>query len=176
MDQLADSILEEGDASDSDTSAMSIDLEDPMRDYLLSKRREEKALKKQKKAKSKGKHKDETPEERAVRKARRKAKKEKREKKLKSEGVRGVEALLKSIDQRPRSPAYDRGDQFSDQRSRAQHRRGSQERSRSPTDSGRYIRHRRQGRSRSPYSGDHAPRRSRTPEGDIERYSSSRRY
>ena len=144
-----------------------------MRDYLLAQRREEKALKKKKKAKSKGKHKDETPEERATRKARKRAKKEKREKKLKSEGVRGVEELLKTIDQRSRSPIYDR-DQFSDQRSRAQHHRRSQERSRSPSDRGRYTRHMRQGYSGSPYSDSHARRRSRTP--DVERYSSSRKY
>ncbi|KAF8622081.1 hypothetical protein AX15_007225 [Amanita polypyramis BW_CC] len=93
-------ILDEGDASDSsDSSAMSIDPEDPMRDYLLEKRKEEKALKK-KKAKSKGKHKDEALEERAARKARKKAKKEKKEKKLKSEGVRGIEELLKSLGER----------------------------------------------------------------------------
>src|ERR1700734_653231 len=68
-----------------------------MAEYLISKRKEDKALKKLKKSKpSKGKHKDETPEERRARKAR---KKEKKTKKLlgKSEGMRGVEDLLASL-------------------------------------------------------------------------------
>lgn len=185
-----------------------------MRDYLLEKRREEKALKKKKKAKSKGKHKDETPEERAARKARKKAKKAKKEQKLKSEGVRGVEELLKSLGQRhfgsttheersredgdrrlrsrERAPRdherrrsrsrdisaegrYRSGSPIADQRSRVQyHRRPGEQRDRSPYDSGRYVRDRRQGRSWSPNSDDQAMRRSRTPEGD--RYNSSRRY
>ncbi|CAA7258533.1 unnamed protein product [Cyclocybe aegerita] len=63
------------------SSGPDIDPEDPMRDYLIAKRKEEKALKKAKKSKSKGKHKDETPEERRARKAR---KKEKKEGKMKS--------------------------------------------------------------------------------------------
>ncbi|KAK7033610.1 hypothetical protein VNI00_012847 [Paramarasmius palmivorus] len=91
-------VIDEGEASD-DSSASSgpeIDPEDPMRDYLLEKRREEKAKKKSKKSKSKGKHKDETPEERRARKERKREKKAKKEKK-KSEGVKGVEALLASI-------------------------------------------------------------------------------
>ena len=91
-----------------------IDPEDPMRDYLLQKRREEKALKKPKKHKSKGKHKDETPEERKARKAR---KKEKKAKKVKSEGMRAVESLLSNLGRRDlgrstlsrsRSPGEDR--------------------------------------------------------------------
>ncbi|KAK2465982.1 hypothetical protein APHAL10511_001623 [Amanita phalloides] len=119
-------IRDEGDASDSsDTSAMSIDPEDPMRDYLLAKRREEKALKKKKKVKSKGKHKDETPEERAARKARKKERREKRDQKIKSEGVRGVEELLKSLDHR--QPGYARDD---DSRER-NHSLGNGKRSRS---------------------------------------------
>ncbi|KIL70344.1 hypothetical protein M378DRAFT_7215 [Amanita muscaria Koide BX008] len=101
-------IVDDADASEeSDESAISIDPEDPMRDYLLAKRREEKELKK-KKTKSKGKHKDETPEERAARKARKRAKKEKKMKKMKSEGMKGVEELLKSLDQRPVEPSHDK--------------------------------------------------------------------
>jgi len=86
-------------AAESDSSAStgaSIDPEDPMRDYLISQRREAKALKKAKKSKSKGKtkHKDETPDERRARKAK---KKERRSRKIKSEGLKGVEDLLKSL-------------------------------------------------------------------------------
>ena len=86
-------------AAESDSSAStgaSIDPEDPMRDYLIEQRREAKALKKAKKSKSKGKtkHKDETPEERRARKAK---KKERRSRKVKSEGLKGVEDLLKSL-------------------------------------------------------------------------------
>jgi len=92
-------------ASDSSaSSALSIDPEDPMRDYLISKRKEEKALKKAKKSKSKAKQKDETPEERRARKARRK---EKKARKLKSDGMKGVEELLNTLGgrdtRRPRS-------------------------------------------------------------------------
>lgn len=68
-----------------------------MRDYLLQKWREERAGKKAKKAKSKGKHKNETPEERRARKERKREKKARREV-PKSEGLKGVEALLKSLD------------------------------------------------------------------------------
>lgn len=82
------------DSDSSASSAASIDPEDPMRDYLIAKRTEEKALKKSKKSKSKGKHKDETPEERRARKAR---KKEKKAKKTKSAGVKGVESLLSTL-------------------------------------------------------------------------------
>ncbi|KAK1224508.1 RNA-binding protein Cwf29 [Marasmius sp. AFHP31] len=83
------------DSESSDSSGPEIDPEDPMRDYLLQKRREEKALKKSKKSKSKGKQKNETPEERRARKER---KREKKARKLKkSEGTKGVEALLESL-------------------------------------------------------------------------------
>ncbi|KAJ3854935.1 hypothetical protein EV368DRAFT_35808, partial [Lentinula lateritia] len=90
-------IIADGDpgSESSEDSGPEIDPEDPMRDYLLEKRREAKALKKAKKSKSKGKHKDETPEERRARKER---KKEKRKKKSeKSAGVLGVEKLLESF-------------------------------------------------------------------------------
>jgi RNA-binding motif X-linked protein 2 len=70
-----------------------------MHDYLLEKWREERATKKAKKSKSKGKHKDETPGERRERKERKKEKRARREA-HKSEGLKGVEALLKSLDQR----------------------------------------------------------------------------
>jgi RNA-binding motif X-linked protein 2 len=48
------------------SSAPSIDPDDPMRDYILQKRREEKRMEKRSK---KRKHPDETPEERRLRKA-----------------------------------------------------------------------------------------------------------
>lgn len=94
-------MIDDGGA-DSDSSASTgadIDPEDPMRDYLLQKRREEKALTKPKKHKSKGKHKDETPEERKARKAR------KKEKKVKSEGMRAVESLLSNLGRRDLGPS-----------------------------------------------------------------------
>ncbi|KAI6024471.1 hypothetical protein EDC04DRAFT_2899982 [Pisolithus marmoratus] len=77
------------------SSAFSIDPEDPMRDYLIEKHKEMKALEKSKKSK-KGKHKDETPDERHARKERKREKKLRKEQK-KSEGVKGVEELLKSL-------------------------------------------------------------------------------
>lgn len=61
------------DDDESVSSAASIDPEDPMRDYLLAKRREEKAKSKSKKSK---KHEGETPEERKVRKEKKRAKRE----------------------------------------------------------------------------------------------------
>jgi RNA-binding motif X-linked protein 2 len=67
-----------------------------MRDYLLQQWRVERAGKKAKKAKSKGKHKNETTEERRARKERRREKA--RGDVTKSEGLKGVEALLRSLD------------------------------------------------------------------------------
>jgi RNA-binding motif X-linked protein 2 len=91
-------IDDDGASESSASSGPSIDPEDPMREYLLAQRREQKALKasKPKKLKKpKSKHKDETPEERRARKER---KRERRANKAtKSEGVRGVEALLASL-------------------------------------------------------------------------------
>ncbi|KAJ3505574.1 hypothetical protein NLJ89_g7341 [Agrocybe chaxingu] len=90
----------EDNGAETDSSASSgpnIDPEDPMRDYLISKRKEEKAVKKAKKSKGKGKHKDETAEERRARKAR---KREKKERKMKSAGMKGVEELLNSLGRR----------------------------------------------------------------------------
>jgi len=149
------------DGAESDSSASSgppIDPEDPMAEYLISKRKEEKALKKKsKKSKSsKGKHKDETPEERQARKAR---KKERKAKKLtgKSEGIRGVEDLLASL-------GGGRG-RIDGRRER------SRSRSRTPA--------RRTGFSRSPVrDGDAHPRissRSRSPHG-YDRRELSRSY
>ncbi|KAF8897892.1 hypothetical protein BD779DRAFT_1796454 [Infundibulicybe gibba] len=91
-------IIDDDAASESSASSTaSIDPEDPMRDYLIAKRKEEKAMKKAKKDKSKGKHKDETPEER---RARRQRKKDKRARKMKSDGMKGVEDLLNSLGNR----------------------------------------------------------------------------
>jgi RNA-binding motif protein, X-linked 2 len=83
----------------SESTAPNIDPDDPMRDYLLKKWREERAKKKGKKSKTKGKHKDETIEERRARKERKKEKRARREA-VKSDGLKGVEALLNSLDER----------------------------------------------------------------------------
>jgi len=92
-------MIDDAGSESSASSAPNIDPDDPMRDYLLEKWREERAKKKGKKSKSKGKHKDETPEERRLRKERKKEKRARREA-SKSEGLKGVEALLRSLDQR----------------------------------------------------------------------------
>lgn len=151
----------------SEDSAPPIDPEDPMYEYLVAKRKEEKALKKPKKgkSKSKGKHKDETPEERRARKERKKLRKAMG----KSEVMRGVEELLNSLDgragngadrqygsrsplrglrSRSRSPRRARdGD---DRRPRnTPERRRSGSRTRSPVREGRSF-HGRDSRSRSP--------------------------
>jgi RNA-binding motif protein, X-linked 2 len=68
-----------------------------MFEYLVTKRKEEKALKKAKKIKSKSRHKNETPAERQARKEKKKEKKERRARKGKSEGMKGVEDLLNSL-------------------------------------------------------------------------------
>lgn len=91
------------DDAESDASVSSgpaIDPEDPMYEYLIAKRKEEKALKKVKKIKSKNRLKNETPAERQARKARKKKKKETRAQKGKSEGMKGVEDLLNSLGER----------------------------------------------------------------------------
>ncbi|TRM67823.1 hypothetical protein BD626DRAFT_424215 [Schizophyllum amplum] len=85
-------VIEDQASSSDESDAPKIDPEDPMYEYLMSKYREEKAAKKSKK-KSKHKRKDETPEERRARKELKKAKKAK----VKSQGMRGVEDLLKSL-------------------------------------------------------------------------------
>lgn len=79
----------------SESSGPEIDPEDPMYDYLVAKRKEEKALKKSKKPKSKRKHRDETPEERRARKERKRLRKAQGGK---SAGVKGVEELLNALD------------------------------------------------------------------------------
>jgi RNA-binding motif X-linked protein 2 len=60
------------------SSGPDLDPEDPMYEYLVSKRKEEKMLKKAKKSKSSSKRKDETPDERRARKEKKRAKKEKK--------------------------------------------------------------------------------------------------
>jgi RNA-binding motif protein, X-linked 2 len=138
------------DGAEFDSSVSSgppIDPEDPMAEYLIAQRKEEKAFKKSKKSKSKAKHKDETPEERRARKAR---KKEKKAKKLlgKSEGMRGVEDLLASLGGRDRNVGPSRSERIRS-RSRTPVRRRS---SRSPV-RGRSTRsqsHRSHSRSGSP--------------------------
>ena len=118
---ILDSLMHFSDAgseSSASEAAPNIDPDDPMHDYLLAKWREERAKKKGKKSKSKGKHKDETPEERRARKERKREKRARREA-SKSEGLKGVEALLRSLDQRDgREERTGRRD-----RSRSPHRR-----------------------------------------------------
>ncbi|EIW76230.1 hypothetical protein CONPUDRAFT_111036 [Coniophora puteana RWD-64-598 SS2] len=164
--------MEDGPASDSDASSThSIDPEDPMRDFLIAQRREEKA-KKAKKTKSKDKHKDETPEERRARKERKREKKARKEKN-KSQGIKGVEDLLKSLGSGPfgdhdrtRSPDSDgrRGGRDRSPRPRSRSR---------PPPSGRSAR----SRSRTPV-GRHADKRMRSPtsERSRDREYSGRRY
>lgn len=90
-------IVDEAPEADSEASSVfSVDPEDPMRDYLIEKRKEMKAMKKSKKSK-KVKRKGETPEERQARKERRREKKKSRKEQKKSEGVKGVEELLKTL-------------------------------------------------------------------------------
>ncbi|KAI0322504.1 hypothetical protein OF83DRAFT_1093593 [Amylostereum chailletii] len=90
-------IIDDAASDSSASSAPDIDPDDPMRDFLLEKWREERRAKKSKKSKSKSKHKDETPEERRARKERKREKKA-RKHASKSDGLKGVEALLKSLD------------------------------------------------------------------------------
>ena len=106
--------------------AADIDPEDPMRDFIIAQRLEERAGKKKKSKKRK----DETPEERRARKREKKAKK-----KLlqgRSDAVRDVEELLKSLGgpgdegqkvsprrSRSRSPSSSRRDRHKSERSRS---------------------------------------------------------
>ncbi|KAF9266243.1 hypothetical protein L218DRAFT_996998 [Marasmius fiardii PR-910] len=156
---------EDLDLASSESSGPEIDPEDPMRDYLIQKRREEKTLKKTKKSKLKEKHKDETPEERHARRERKREKK--RQKLKKSEGVKGVEALLQSLGGRDnkRSPVRSRSPpQRDDSRSRSPPKRGYRPRSRSPP------RGECRSRSRSP------PRRRGGPNFDYDEYSDEDRH
>jgi len=99
-------IINDAASESSASSGPEIDPEDPMRDYLIAKRKEEKA-KKAKKSKGKEKHKDETPEERRARKERKHEKKLK--KSGKSAGIRAVEELLNELEGRTKpSGARDR--------------------------------------------------------------------
>lgn len=83
--------LDEDQGSESSvSSAPSIDPEDPMYDYLVAKRKEEKARKGTKKAK----YKSQTVEERRARKERKKMKKAARGTNGRSERLRAVERLL----------------------------------------------------------------------------------
>ena len=120
--------VSEAESKSSVDTGASIDPEDPMRDYLIAKRREAKA-----KSKGKKKHKDETPEERRARKLR---KKEKREKRLQSAAVKGVEELLNNLGKRDRSGEGNLLER-------------SGHRDRLPSESRRSISPRRRGRSRS---------------------------
>ena len=136
--------------SDSDaSSAFSIDPEDPMREYLLARRREMKALKKSKKSK-KDKHKGETPEERRARKERRQERRARKEK-TKSEGVKGVEDLLKSLSKRESEQDRGYGEGHDRDADHSDHRR-----SHSPS---YWSRERRNVRTRS-QSPERDPRRS----------------
>ncbi|GJE84862.1 RNA-binding domain-containing protein [Phanerochaete sordida] len=156
----------ESESSESD--GPDIDPDDPMRDYLLAKYKEEKA---KKKGSSKGKHKrkDETPEERRARKERKKQKKLKKAEK--SEGMRAVEDLLKELERehRPkrRSPSPD-GRRRPDSRDRRAERDEDRPRDR------RRSRDRGGSPPRSPRDG---PSRHRSPPrspGRDSRYRSSR--
>lgn len=153
-------VVDDGAVSDSsEDSAPPIDPEDPMYEYLVAKRKEEKAAKKARKGKSKakGKHKDETPEERRARKERKKLRKAMG----KSEAVRAVEELLNSFEgatggraerrhSKSRSRSPHRMRDRDDRRSRSSpERRRSQSRNRSPVREGRSVRGR-ELRSRTP--------------------------
>jgi len=93
---IRDDISDDGSVS----SAPSIDPEDPMRDYLLARRKEEKSKsssksKKKDKSSAKRKRPDETPEERRLRKERKRAKK--------ARGGGDIEMRDRSRSPRPRS-------------------------------------------------------------------------
>ncbi|KAL1741522.1 hypothetical protein HDZ31DRAFT_66848 [Schizophyllum fasciatum] len=167
-------IMEDAESSSDESDAPKIDPEDPMYDYLMSKYREEKAAKKdKKKKKDKHKHKDETPEERRARKERKKARKEQKAK-TKSQGMQGVEDLLKSLgggggprDRLGHRDGRSRSRSRSPRRTSPAHSRRSRTppRKRSPD---REYAHRR--RSPSPDDGE----RSRKPRGE-DHYRDSRR-
>lgn len=155
-------IIDDVAETDSDASSVfSIDPEDPMRDYLIEKRKEMKALEKSKKSK-KGKHKDETPDERRARKERKREKKLRKGQK-KSEGVKGVEDLLKSLTGRDGPRPSDRNVKEEDHYNRDRSQETDRRRSASPP----YKR--RRDHSHSPLHA-RGPRdvrmRSRSPERD----------
>jgi RNA-binding motif X-linked protein 2 len=145
-----------------------------MYEFLLQQWRETHRAKKLKKHKpKKEKRKDETPEEQKARKERKRVKKAAK-RAQKSEGLRGVEALLHTLDRR-----QDEGDDHSSpygeaRRSRSRSlaldddRRPVRDRSRSPR--------RRHGRpSRSPIPPRNSPPRQDFDDGRDSRPSSSRR-
>ena len=140
----------------SESSGPEIDPVDPMAEYLIAKRKEEKAAKKGKKSKSKRKHKDETPEERRARKERKRLKKEKG----KSAGMAAVEDLLKSL-VGDAGPSVRRRSSASPRRSRSRTppaRGGDRDRDRDDRrDRDRYSPRRQSGRSR-----DRSPPRRRS--------------
>ena len=128
--------------------------------YLLEQKRERKAAKKAKKAKHRSKREDETPEERRARKER---KKEKRRRKMtqKSDGLRGVEELLKSIggtSQRRRSASPSHQD-----RSRSPRATRQQQQRRDDEKQGDHWRHIGEG-EHSKYGSDRTSGRRHSPE------------
>ncbi|KIJ69869.1 hypothetical protein HYDPIDRAFT_23031 [Hydnomerulius pinastri MD-312] len=157
LNAIPEMIIDDGAASDSDASSVfSINSEDPMREYLLAQRKEMKALKKSKQS-NKDKHR--SPEERKARKERKREKKSRKEK-AKSDGMKGVEGLLKSLGSR---------DRRRDERSQPD---GDRDRSRSPA----YRRRDDYPQNRSPVRDSRDVRmRSRTPERTTRRSGPSRR-
>jgi len=150
-------------ASDSPESDYAdIDSEDPMRDYLIAQRKEQKALKKSK-SKGKSKHKNETPEERRARKER------KREKKLRkqhgrSDDTKDMEQILNELEGLSRSRPTRRRSSSPPPRRRSTSRNRSHERNDEPRRRSGYPSPR-QSQSRSPVRNGRSSygSRSRTP-------------
>jgi len=143
MNARPEMIADDASSESSASSGPEIDPEDPMAAFLLEKWREEKARKKAKKGKSKEKRKDETPEERRARKERKREKKARKVAK-KSEGLKGVEELLKNLSGS----------------SRPSKRRRSRSRSRSDSPPARRLSpHHRDSRTRSEEDGPLRPSR-----------------
>ncbi|KIO16561.1 hypothetical protein M407DRAFT_33791 [Tulasnella calospora MUT 4182] len=90
---------------DSILSELDIDPEDPMRDWLISKFKDEKGKSKSKKSK---RHEGETPEERRARKERKKAKREAKAKKQEEERERSVPSKRRRGNSMSISPPPDR--------------------------------------------------------------------
>jgi RNA-binding motif X-linked protein 2 len=154
--------------SESDApSGPDIDPEDPMYEYLVNKRKQDKALKKSSKSKSKTSHADETPEERRARKERKKAKKEKKRLALtgrdtKSSSKRGVdqeksiEELLRELEGESSSKPFRRSPTSTPPRRRSRSPTRTRDHSQPPrtrTPPGRYRRDSRSP-SRTPPRGD----------------------
>ncbi|KAF8659127.1 hypothetical protein AX16_001897 [Volvariella volvacea WC 439] len=166
--ELIDDGHDNAESDSSESSGPDIDPEDPMRDYLLAKYKEERAQKKSKKSKSKGKskHKDETPEERRARKER---KRERKERKKKKSAAKAVENLLNSIERRMENKDGDESRHDSD-RSRSRTPRVERSRSRSRSRSPSRDRYRgspyRRSRPYSPQPSDSRHRREPQYSGD----------